>query len=112
MLCSKVAVSGAFGSSSGQFFLQDFRRGRFIIPGPCERSHQRIPFGYGSQMCIRDSMYGLLGRNGAGKTSIMKLILQLMPATSGETLLFGEPVKRRERSVFPVSYTHLLRILL
>ena len=30
----------------------------------------------------------------------MKLILQLMPATSGETLLFGEPVKRRERSVF------------
>lgn len=45
-------------------------------------------------------IYGLLGRNGAGKTSIMKLILQLMPATSGETLLFGEPVKRRERSVF------------
>lgn len=49
---------------------------------------------------FRNQPFGLLGRNGAGKTSIMKLILQLMPATSGETLLFGEPVKCRERSVF------------
>ena len=63
---------------------------------------------YGEQVAVNDvclhvpkgHIYGLLGRNGAGKTSIMKLILQLMPATSGETLLFGEPVKRRERSVF------------
>ena len=63
---------------------------------------------YGEQVAVNDvclhvpkgHIYGLLGRNGAGKTSIMKLILQLMPATSGETLLFGEPVKRRERGVF------------
>ena len=63
---------------------------------------------YGEQVAVNDvclhvpkgHIYGLLGRNGAGKTSIMKLILQLMPATSGETLLFGEPVKCRERSVF------------
>ena len=63
---------------------------------------------YGEQVAVNDvclhvpkgHIYGLLGRNGAGKTSIMKLILQLMPATSGETLLFGEQVKRRERSVF------------
>ena len=63
---------------------------------------------YGEQVAVNDvclhvpkgHIYGLLGRNGAGKTSIMKLILQLMPATSGETLLFGEQVKRRERSVW------------
>lgn len=63
---------------------------------------------YGEQVAVNDvclhvpkgHIYGLLGRNGAGKTSIMKLILQLMPATSGETLLFGELVKRRERGVF------------
>lgn len=63
---------------------------------------------YGDQVAVNDvclhvpkgHIYGLLGRNGAGKTSIMKLILQLMPATSGETLLFGEQVKRRERGVF------------
>ena len=63
---------------------------------------------YGEQVAVNDvclhvpkgHIYGLLGRNGAGKTSIMKLILQLMPATSGETLLFGEQVKRRERGVF------------
>ena len=63
---------------------------------------------YGEQVAVNDvclhvpkgHIYGLLGRNGAGKTSIMKLILQLMPAPSGETLLFGEQVKRRERGVF------------
>ena len=29
-------------------------------------------------------IYGLLGRNGAGKTTIMKMILGLTPITSGE----------------------------
>ena len=31
-------------------------------------------------------IYGLLGRNGAGKTTIMKMILGLTPITSGEAV--------------------------
>lgn len=34
-------------------------------------------------------IYGLLGRNGAGKTTIMKMILGLAPITSGEADVFG-----------------------
>ena len=46
---------------------------------------------YGEQVAVNDvnlhiskgRIYGLLGRNGAGKTSIMKMLLRLIPATSG-----------------------------
>ena len=60
---------------------------------------------YGDQAAVKDvnlhvkkgRIYGLLGRNGAGKTTIMKMILGLTSITSGEVDVFG-----------PVSYTHLL----
>lgn len=47
---------------------------------------------YGDQTAVnavdlhvkRGRIYGLLGRNGAGKTTIMKMILGLTPITSGE----------------------------
>jgi ABC-2 type transport system ATP-binding protein len=37
-----------------------------------------------------DKIYGLLGRNGAGKTTIMQLITAQLFATSGEAKVFGE----------------------
>ncbi|GAB6931188.1 ABC transporter ATP-binding protein [Paenibacillus sp. JCM 10914] len=37
-----------------------------------------------------DKIYGLLGRNGAGKTSIMQMITSQLFATSGEIRVFGE----------------------
>lgn len=79
----------------------DLGQGGTQYPCITAGQNQQILCQTGKPVHLRCGMaYGLLGRNGAGKTSIMKLILQLMPATSGETLLFGEPVKRRERSVF------------
>lgn len=47
------------------------------------------------------SIYGLLGRNGAGKTTIMKMILGLTPITSGKIVVFGQDIKGREKQVFP-----------
>ena len=41
----------------------------------------RVPKG-----CI----YGLLGRNGAGKTTMIRILLGLEPATRGQTFLFGD----------------------
>jgi ABC-2 type transport system ATP-binding protein len=37
-----------------------------------------------------DKIYGLLGRNGAGKTTIMRILTAQEFATSGEALIFGE----------------------
>ena len=63
---------------------------------------------YGEQVAVNDVCLHVpkwphlwpAGTEWRRKNQHMKLILQLMPATSGETLLFGEPVKRRERGVF------------
>lgn len=49
----------------------------------------------------RGRIYGLLGRNGAGKTTIMKMILGLTPITSGQVDVFGKNIKGREKRVFP-----------
>lgn len=46
-------------------------------------------------------IYGLLGRNGAGKTTIMKMMLGLTAATSGSTELFGSPLWGNEKTIYP-----------
>ena len=46
-------------------------------------------------------IYGLLGRNGAGKTTIMKMILGLTPVTSGEVSVFGQRIRGREKQIYP-----------
>lgn len=46
-------------------------------------------------------IYGLLGRNGAGKTTIMKMILGLTAITSGEIDVFGKNVKGYEKQTYP-----------
>ena len=53
---------------------------------------------YNDQPVVKDvsmtipkgKIYGLLGRNGAGKTTIMKILLGLASASSGEVSLFGQ----------------------
>ncbi|HBG8469963.1 TPA: ABC transporter ATP-binding protein [Clostridioides difficile] len=64
---------------------------------------------YGKQTAVdkvnlhvkKGRIYGLLGRNGAGKTTIMKMILGLASITSGEVDVFGENIKGREKRVYP-----------
>ena len=38
----------------------------------------------------KGEIYGLLGLNGAGKTTIMKMLINLIKPTSGEIELFGQ----------------------
>jgi ribosome-dependent ATPase len=40
----------------------------------------------------RGEIFGFLGSNGCGKTTTMKMLTGLLPATEGEALLFGHPV--------------------
>lgn len=45
-------------------------------------------------------IYGLLGRNGAGKTTIMKMILGLTPITFGSAEVFGKNIKGNEKNIY------------
>lgn len=40
--------------------------------------------------------FGLVGNNGAGKTTMFRLILDLIEATTGEVTIDGQPVARRD----------------
>lgn len=46
-------------------------------------------------------IYGLLGRNGAGKTTIMKMILGLTSISSGEINVFGQNIRGHEKQIYP-----------
>lgn len=46
-------------------------------------------------------IYGLLGRNGAGKTTAMKMLLGLTAPTSGEVKIWGQPLQGNEKKVLP-----------
>lgn len=64
---------------------------------------------YGKQTVVNEvnihvkkgSIYGLLGRNGAGKTTIMKMILGLTSITSGEAEVFGQNIIGKEKKIYP-----------
>jgi len=44
----------------------------------------------------RGEIFGFLGSNGCGKTTTMKMLTGLLPATEGEVQLFGRPVAPRD----------------
>jgi ABC-type multidrug transport system ATPase subunit len=64
----------------------------------------------------KGDIYGFIGKNGAGKTTTLKMILGLIPPTSGSINIFGNEVKRNDISYlrdigsiieFPSSYEDL-----
>jgi len=44
----------------------------------------------------RGEIFGFLGSNGCGKTTTMKMLTGLLPATEGQALLFGRPVNAND----------------
>ena len=64
----------------------------------------------------RGSIYGFLGRNGAGKTTVLKLLLGLLKPSAGTASVLGldsvrdnEAILRRTGSLIetPIFYEHL-----
>ena len=78
---------------------------------------------YSNQCVVNDlsihipkgKIYGLLGRNGAGKSTIMKMVMNLVKPTSGEILLFNESINQKQEDYarvgalieIPGFYSHL-----
>lgn len=64
---------------------------------------------YGTQKSVanlnihvkKGRIYGLLGRNGAGKTTAMKMLLNLTQPTSGEVFIFGKDIRKNEKKILP-----------
>ncbi|WP_252236997.1 ATP-binding cassette domain-containing protein [Clostridium sp. CH2] len=48
----------------------------------------------------KGKIYGLLGRNGAGKTTIMSMILKLTTPTDGEIEMFGKDCKQSPKETY------------
>lgn len=64
----------------------------------------------------KGEVYGFLGQNGAGKTSIMKMLTGMAIPTKGEILLFGEKLTEKSKRLltrmgsiieYPVFFEHL-----
>src|SRR2546426_2256528 len=62
----------------------------------------------------RGEIFGLLGPNGSGKTTTIKLLLGLLFPTEGEAFIFGEPaaqVKKNERIGYLPEESYLYKFL-
>src|SRR5262249_17387629 len=62
----------------------------------------------------RGEIFGLLGPNGSGKTTTIKLLLGLLFPTKGEAFIFGEPttnVEKNERIGYLPEESYLYRFL-
>ena len=78
--------------------------------------------GYGSDPVVSDVTFdlyrgekvGMIGRNGSGKTTTIKLLLGLLFPTSGEALVFGQDasnVQKNERIGFLPEESYLYKFL-
>jgi len=53
----------------------------------------------------RGEIFGFVGSNGCGKTTTMKILTGLLPASEGQALLFGQPIDATDvRSRYRVGY--------
>ncbi len=65
---------------------------------------QDIVKSFGEKQVLRDisltvtsgKALGLLGRNGAGKTTAIRIVMGIFPQDSGQVLLDGAPIRRRD----------------
>src|SRR3954451_15325338 len=77
------------------------------------KDYARGPFGLGRLQAVEGvsfrvepgEVFGLLGPNRAGKTTLVKLLLSLCRATAGRVFRLGRPVSDRA-SLASVGYVH------
>jgi len=60
----------------------------------CVRGERRLFSGLGFKLDAGELLY-LQGRNGAGKTSLLRMLIGLLPPESGEIRWHGKPIRRQ-----------------
>ena len=48
---------------------------------------------------IENGMFGLLGPNGAGKSTLMRILVTLMPSTSGRVMVDGYDITKNRKEI-------------
>ena len=59
----------------------------------------------------RGEIFGFVGSNGCGKTTTMKMLTGLLPASEGEALLFGRPLDARDMTAAQPRRLHVAIVL-
>jgi len=71
-----------------------------IVAARLTKSYERVPAVSGLSLNVpRGSVYGFLGRNGAGKTSTIKMLLGLTRVTSGAAQVLGMDVRSERLAI-------------
>ena len=86
---------------------------RIQRPGPPAIEAVGLTKRFGNSVVVDDvsfrieqgEIFGFLGSNGCGKSTTMKMLTGLLPATSGEATLFGRPVDPRDIETRSISAT-------
>ena len=59
----------------------------------------------------RGEIFGFVGSNGCGKTTTMKMLTGLLPASEGEALLFGQPLDASDMQCAQARRLHVAVVL-
>jgi ABC-2 type transport system ATP-binding protein len=97
---SRSAQAGAVRPQTETAIRTDARRRGTPLGGDAVIAIDRLVKRYGKIEALggvslsvdRGEIYGLLGQNGAGKTTMVKVLLGITAATSGDAMLLGMPV--------------------
>src|SRR5207302_811131 len=73
------------------------RGGPVIVTDRLVKRYGRVDALVGVSLSVsRGEIYGLLGQNGAGKTTMVKALLGIIQPTAGEAMLLGRPAGTAE----------------
>lgn len=102
--------------------LQTIQNGKLIFNEPVSSiEFKSVSFGYDSRMVLENlsfkidskKVFALVGENGAGKSTIVKLLLRFIEPISGEILINGIPIKEFEiesyRNAISVIFQNFMR---
>lgn len=102
--------------------LQTIQNGKLIFNEPVSSiEFKSVSFGYDRRMVLENlsfkidskKVFALVGENGAGKSTIVKLLLRFIEPISGEILINGIPIKEFEiesyRNAISVIFQNFMR---
>ena len=77
----------------------------------CKKFDQKVVLDNVSLTIEKGKIYGLLGKNGAGKSTFIKLINDLLTVDSGKIIFKGKPILPRQNHDHRAGLQNVFRVL-